>query len=198
MKRIVAGQRFGSVVTVCIVGRYRDGHVLWLCRCDCGGEKVWQSNSLKLSPNASCGCVAAKIRSLKATKHGKRGTPEYSSWMAAIYRCHNPASKDFFRYGGIGVSVCERWRNSFPNFLSDMGDRPAGTTLDRWPNKSGNYEPGNCRWATPKEQSRNRRSSVYVIWNGEEAHLSDVAANLGISYGAAFNRYKRGTLHAHS
>ncbi len=95
-------------------------------------------------------------------KHGHTSrtsrTPTYFSWQAMKMRCLNPRHKKFYLYGGRGISVCERWLESFDNFLSDMGERPDGKTLDRYPNKDGNYEPGNCRWATQTEQLSNRRS----------------------------------------
>lgn len=188
--RVIAGLRFGRLVTLADAGRSADKHRLWLCRCDCGSEVVRQSNVLKASSTPSCGCAARDIHA----KHGYRGTPTYRSWQSAIYRCHNQDSKDYPRYGALGISVCDKWRNSFESFLDDMGERPDGTTLDRHPNNVGNYEPGNCRWATNTEQARNKKKSVYVIWRGIKTHLADVADDLGISYGAAFMRLKRGKL----
>jgi hypothetical protein len=95
-------------------------------------------------------------------KHGHstrtRKTPTYLSWQSMKMRCLNPRYKKFYLYGGRGISICERWKASYENFLDDMGDRPSGMTLDRYPNKDGNYEPGNCRWATQAEQHSNRRA----------------------------------------
>src|ERR1700730_4895282 len=79
----------------------------------------------------------------------------YSSWRAMIERCERPTNNVFKYYGALGVKVCERWRDSFESFLADMGERPDGTTLDRFPDGKGNYEPDNCRWATSKQQNRN-------------------------------------------
>ena len=90
-------------------------------------------------------------------------TPTYDSWVHMRQRCSNPNYAKWHRYGGRGITVCARWDpkqgGSFANFLADMGERPEGRTLDRWPNPDGNYEPGNCRWATPKEQRANQRKS---------------------------------------
>jgi hypothetical protein len=194
--QVKAGQRLGSVVTVGLDTPAADGHARWKCRCDCGVECTLQSNVLKRSKHASCGCKVSQLIADSSTKHGYHGTSTYSSWRAAIYRCHNGESKDFHKYGARGIQVCQRWRDSFEAFLADMGERPDGTTIDRYPNKDGNYEPGNCRWATPSEQARNRHSSLSVQWKGESRHLGDVAAELGISYRAAHSRHQRGTLDA--
>jgi len=188
--KVCAGQRFDRLVTVSDAGRSADGHRTWLCRCDCGAECVRQSNVLQTKAYSSCGCAA---RDLHVT-HGMRGTPEYSSWQAAKRRCHNSADKDFHRYGARGIRMCDEWRNCFEAFFAYMGPRPAGTSLER-KNVDCNYEPGNCVWATPIEQSRNRRTSVYVEFKGTRLHLMEVAESLGITYGAAFMRLKRGQIH---
>lgn len=186
---VASGQRFGRLVTKSVAGRSNDGHKLWLCACDCGNECTRQSNVLKKIGLVSCGCAARDVQ----VEHGMHGTPEYSSWRAAKQRCHVETDKDFPRYGGRGIEMCAAWRNSFSAFLEHLGNRPEGTTLERI-RTDGNYEPGNCKWATASEQARNRRRSVYVDWNGARTHLCDVGAELGITYGAAFQRLKRGKL----
>src|SRR4029077_9970912 len=94
-------------------------------------------------------------------------------------------------YGGRGIKICERWMN-FVNFKADMGERPVGTSLDRWPNTNGNYERGNCRWATPKEQQRNMRTNTYLEYKGERKLLSDWAREMGVTYELLRSRIRRG------
>ena len=100
-------------------------------------------------------------------KTGEKDTPTYRSWCAMRTRCNSIGRDNSDRYKDRGVAYCDRW-DSFENFLADMGIRPTGTTLDRWPNLSGNYEPGNCRWATPREQARNTRRNVLTLETATE------------------------------
>lgn len=196
MKREFIGERFGRLVVVARSGRASDGHLLFSCLCDCGNLCERQSNSLLSASRAralsSCGCAA---RALRPHQHGQRGSAAYTSWGAAKTRCLNPSAKDFVRYGAVGVAMCVEWQDSFPAFFEHMGPRPDGTTLDRIDGRRG-YEPGNCRWATPQQQARNRKNSMWVFWGGERKHIGEVASTLGISLGAAYMRQKRGKLHA--
>lgn len=125
--------------------------------------------------------------------HGMRRSPEYCSWSAMKSRCYKRSDVAFARYGGAGITVCDRWRNSFQAFYADMGPRPAGMTLDRVERARG-YEPSNTRWATDKQQIRNRRNTVRVLTATGVQYLADFAKPLGLSYGAAFMRLRRGTL----
>jgi hypothetical protein len=118
--------------------------------------------------------------------HGLSKVPGYSSWHTMVYRCTSPKSPNFEYYGGRGITVCERWRNSFEAFLEDMGERPPGTSLERIDN-NGNYEPGNCKWATRGEQQRNSRNAKLtqadVDWIRSRPPLSlrQMARQLGVS-----------------
>lgn len=130
----------------------------WRCKCDCGAEINVQSFQLRNGRTKSCGCFRRERGAVLLKTHGESGanrTRTYTTWMRMIARCTNPKIDQYRYYGARGISVCDRWRNSYEAFRADMGERPANHTIDRI-NSDGNYEPGNCRWATPLEQSRNR------------------------------------------
>lgn len=168
--RDLAGQRFGRLL---VLHRHPEntpaGKARWTCACDCGGEKVVIGNSLTQGSTVSCGCFHAEVTTARSSKHGhsprRAVTTTYRVWADMVKRCTNPNHWAWRYYGGRGVTVCERWRASFESFLADMGERPVPLTLDRI-NNDGNYEPGNCRWATRKEQSRNRRKPAVRVSAG--------------------------------
>ncbi len=173
--------------------RSTDNHKIGIWSCTCGKEVRVANSRVRNGYTKSCGCLSKEVSSRKATTHGKRYSREYSSWSAMCGRCLSPSHKDYPRYGKKGISVCPEWANSFEAFLADMGSRPAGTTLDRIDPSKG-YEPGNCRWATPLEQARNRRDLTVIDTPSGRMVLVDYAAALGLTKGAAHLRMKRGTL----
>lgn len=157
----LTGQRFGRLVAISIAGRTKHQNVKWFCRCDCGAERVVIAGCLRGGTTISCGCAQkehAAQHCKSMTKHGMCASGTYSSWASMIARCGNPRAPNYPRYGGRGIVVCSEWLGDFRTFLRDMGERPAGHSLDRI-NRDLGYESSNCRWATYSDQAKNRRNS---------------------------------------
>jgi hypothetical protein len=174
----LAGQVFGKLTVTRPVGR-KGGRVVWECRCDCGGVASVAASNLTTGNSTSCGCT-------RGEKHGqaKAGRPsaEYRTWRHLVERCCNPSCASFAHYGGRGIKVCDRWRNSFTAFFDDMGPKPTSKhSIDRI-DVNGDYAPSNCRWATPKEQARNARSNRVVLVGEEWMPLSAACEQLGLDY----------------
>lgn len=156
------GKRFSRLVVLALEPSI-DGQnkSRWLCQCDCGNKTIVIGSNLGVG-TFSCGCLQADLAPLRGVKHGHGGdnngkgkSREYNSWCGMKQRCSWPKHSRWKHYGGRGISVCQRWQDSFVNFLADMGPRPPNTSLNRI-NNDGNYEPSNCNWATPSQQATNR------------------------------------------
>ena len=152
----LTGHRFGRLVAIKRNGiDQHSQNALWLCQCKCGNKTTVSTSLLRTGNTKSCGCLRREL----ITKHGDSNPParEYCCWRMMLQRCRNPKNPRYKLYGARGITVCERW-NKYENFLADMGRCPSGLTLDRIDNNKG-YHPGNCRWATWKEQQNNRRDT---------------------------------------
>lgn len=176
---VLVGNRYEQLRVETLEGAYA------VVRCDCDVTKRVRKVSLATGATTSCGCALRRKISRSSTRHGHAAGGKlsltYQSWQSMIKRCETPSASGFEHYGAKGVTVCGRWRTSFEAFLEDMCERPtAEHTLDRFPNNQGNYEPDNCRWATKKEQTLNRRNTVWVTFNGETLCLTDWARRTGI------------------
>ena len=183
------GSRFSNLVVVENLPP-RNGKRFVVAECDCGVKKEFRLSHLTLEKTKSCGCLLASFTKENKTVHGKSRTIEHNTWSRIIGRCYNPKNWQYHNYGARGISVCERWRNSFPAFLEDMGSRPNGMSIDRIDN-SGNYEPANCRWATPKEQSNNTRRTIILNVDGVEKSLTDWCGELGLNRQTVWQRVSK-------
>lgn len=147
--------------------------------CDCGNKKDYLLSNLTRGNTTSCGCAQREIAAKVNYKHGKttRGDgnhPLYCVYATMKDRCYNSMNKSYANYGGRGIAVCDRWLESFDNFLEDVGDKPSPNhSLDRYPDNNGNYGPGNIRWATPQMQGRNKRNNLLITAFGEIKCLTD-------------------------
>lgn len=195
----LVGQKFGMMTVLARALNDPAGKSQWLCRCDCGNEKVLRSEFLKHRPVPNCGCYTMVQWRAKSTKHGLDKHPLSPVWHAMINRCHNPNSSGYYKYGAKGITVCDRWRfgdvedgNGLQCFIKDMshGFHP-GLQIDRI-NNNGGYSPTNCRWVTPKENARNK-SDNHIVLSVYGAHpLVETSELSGLGTDALINRERKG------
>lgn len=186
------GMRFGNLLVIERAPN-RGTSAAWLCRCDCGNKVIRSGGGLRLGQTLSCGCLRVEKlvnRNIRNTK-GTTVHPCYETWRSMVRRCTDTSHSSYKDYGLKGVTVCARWRDSFLDFIHDMGDRPAGFTIER-NDSTGNYDPGNCRWATYKEQAANRSNVRLVNINGKALTIPDACAQFGTIPSTAHARLRRG------
>lgn len=192
--RDLSGMRFGRM-SVIERAENRGRRVRWLCVCDCGERRLVASDCLVTGNTKSCGCARTESlvsRNKASATHGMCESTEHNSWNAMISRCYRESAASHRRYKSLGIKVCDRWRESFSAFLEDMGPKPSPDhTIDRV-NYFGDYEPGNCRWATWKEQARNKITNVRVKAFGKTKCLADWAEYTGVKRCTVNRRNKRG------
>ena len=196
--RDLTGQRFGRLLVTEFAGmlqkaKWKKAH--WVCVCDCGKTITAHGAVLMNGNTSSCGCFKRESIRTRMITHGQtcghlRST-EFRIWEAMKARCFNQDHEKWNLYGGRGITVCERWLK-FENFFEDMGNRPSiKHSIDRFPNNDGNYEPGNCRWATQTQQCRNQRSNRIIEIDGESYCLAEWAEILGVTYNTLWHRISR-------
>jgi hypothetical protein len=186
----LTSQRFGRLLVLSYVGKNYP-RTAWLCACDCGESKVVFANNLRSGKTKSCGCLRAEKTTKRSTTHGKRRSLTYESWLGIKSRCYCSGHVSFEWYGRKGIQVCKQWKNSFENFLKDMGERPSSRhSIDRI-DSDGDYCPENCRWATEKEQSRNRSSNRMISYKGKTQCLTAWAEEAGLPMQTLHKRITR-------
>lgn len=190
MQQGLIGVRFGRLVVTERLPSVRGGHSMWRCLCDCGQTTNVLGTSLRKGATKSCGCLNRELASGLNLIHGKSDTKTHRIWRGMLERCGNQNNKRFPQYGGRGIKVCKRWQ-TFENFIADMGECKAGYSIDRI-NPNGNYEPGNCRWASQKDQQNNRTNNHRLTMNGETHTISEWCDRLGLSRSTVMDRLAKG------
>lgn len=184
----IAGKKFGRLLVIERAHQEGARNAMWRCLCDCGNQTIAAAANIGRT-TFSCGCFNAETgaqtlavnRTKRAGLHGMSAIPEYSVWGKMLQRCYNPNSTGFHKYGGRGISVCARWRDSFEFFLADMGHRPSDKHSIERLNNDGPYSPANCIWATQYVQARNRRNTHHVSIDGTSKCVKDWASLLGVA-----------------
>ena len=164
----------------------------WNCICDCGNIGIIRGSSLRQKQSQSCGCLSSDVTTKRITKHNMYYTRIYSIYTSMKQRCLNKNHEAYNQYGGRGIKICDRWLQSFENFYADMGDLPTNKhQIDRI-NNDGNYEPGNCRWATVAENSRNKKTTRFLTFGGKTQCLMDWALENKLHFATLSSRLRYG------
>jgi hypothetical protein len=179
---------YGRLTAIAPVGKTQK--IRWLCICECGSETVVDTNNLEHGKTKSCGCLQREYVVAKLTTHGMSGSKEHMIYRGMKSRCENQNSSDYPNYGGRGIGICDRWQK-LENFYADMGKCPKGMTLDRIDN-DGDYKPGNCKWATRRQQANNKRNNRFIEYNGKRLTLAQWSRRAGISPAVIRSRIYRG------
>ena len=186
----MTGKTYGRLTVIRFDRTDQNSRAHWLCKCECGTEKTIQGWHLRSGQIISCGCYHKERTARINGSHGMKNTCIYRVWRSMINRCRYANRAEWENYGGRGISVCERWED-FTNFLEDMGHPPEGMSIDRIDN-DGNYEPGNCRWATRKQQNRNSRRALSISAFGKTQCLKAWADEYGLKYHSLRSRLRMG------
>lgn len=194
-KRDLTGQKFGRLIALESTDRRIRGCIVWKFRCDCGKEVDLPSHPVATGNTKSCGCLQPEVVSAMNLTHGMSRTGTHRTWANMLSRCNDAKSDFYYRYGGRGITVCDRWK-IFENFLADMGVKPEGRYSIERLNNDGNYEPSNCVWASDLDQSLNKSSTVFVTYFGEKLPLKVACALSEVSYERVlWRKHQRGTTH---
>lgn len=186
--RDISGLRFARLIAIKSVNTGK--HPRWEFQCDCGITKIIIKGHVVAGKIRSCGCLASELTAARNHIHGLTKTRCFTTWQRIKERCDNTNNKDYYLYGGRGITYCERW-DLFENFFQDMGHPPHGLSIDRI-DVNGNYETSNCRWATATEQANNRRNSVFIEYDGQRKTISEWARVSGLKVGTIWQRLKEG------
>ena len=193
----ITGRKFHRLTVVAMAGLNEHAQAMCVADCDCGtkGRKLLKS-MLMTGKTRSCGCLRTETTVARSTTHGLKSranpAPEYAIRLAMLSRCYNPKDVGYPGYGGRGITVCDRWRESFSNFMQDMGPRPSPELMLERKNNDAGYSPENCCWATPVAQANNTRANIYVVYQGERIALTLLCRRLGLKADKVRWRYNNG------
>ena len=193
----LTGQKFNKLTVIKRVENDKRNNSRWLCKCDCGNEKIISGYHLKRASIVSCGCYIREITSKRSKTHEKTNLKLYDVWAAMKTRCYNKNRKEYKNYGGRGITVCDEWKDNFMTFYNwamangyDENAPRGECTIDRI-DVNGNYEPNNCRFVNMKVQQNNKRNNCLITYNNETRSITEWSKTLNISVNAMRDRLKK-------